>query len=157
MTRKLYTFHRGDQEEPAGLIAAVVTEKQIVLRLMGAVQPAHHVHTHLVGGFVELDGIAPALVHGAPVLRQQGGVTEVLQEGRAAVDHGCHRQQAVEPVAELSGKGLADPVSRVPVAPVIRIGAVAQGAERNDPGIQPGIAHIRDAVHDAVALPDIPA
>ena len=72
-----------DQELAAGFIAAVVAEEQVVFGFVGAVQPAHHIHAHLVGGFVELDRVAPAFVHRAPVFGQQRAVAEVLQEGRA--------------------------------------------------------------------------
>ena len=141
-----------DQELAAGLVAAMITEEQVVFGLVGAVQPAHHIHAHIVGGFVELDRVAPTLVHGAPVFCHQRGVTEILQEGRAARHHGAHRQQAVEPVAELPGERFADPVRRVPASPEIGVFAVAQCAEGHNAGVQPGIAHIRHAAHHAPAL-----
>ncbi len=43
-------------------------------------------------------------------------------------------------------------MGRVPFAPEFGIVAVAQGAEADDPGIQPGVADIGDTFHSAVAF-----
>ena len=143
---------QGDQELAAHFVGAVVAEEQIVLRLVGAVQPAHHVHAHFVGGLVELDGVAPGLVHLPSILGQQRGVAKAGQERRAVLHHRGHGQQAVEPVAKLAGKGLTDPVGRIPGAPVVRIAAVLQRAEGDDAGVQPGAAHVGDARNGSAAV-----
>ncbi len=87
-----------------------------------------------------------------PILIQHSGVAEVLQEGWCAFHHGRHRQQRVEPVAELPREGFADPIRRVPLSPIIGVLAVAEGAEGDNTGIQPGVAHVAHPAHLGTAL-----
>ena len=59
---------QGDDEAAAGFFCPVEAEDQIVFGFVGAVEPAHGVHAHFVGGLVEFDGIAPGFVHLAAIL-----------------------------------------------------------------------------------------
>ena len=139
-------------EATAGFVGAVVAEEQVLLRFVVKEHPAHDVDADPVGGFVELQRIAPALVHRTTVFAQQRGVAEVVAEGRLARQHGSHGQHAVEPVAELAGEALGDQVGRIPLGPVFRIAAVAGGAEGHDARIQPRIADVGDATCCAATL-----
>ena len=47
----------------ADLIRGTVTEEQVVLGIVRGVHPAHHVHAHMVRGFVERNGIAGGFMH----------------------------------------------------------------------------------------------
>src|SRR5215510_16510449 len=119
---------------------------------MGAVEPAHDVYTHATRRFVEFDGVLPALMHGPPVFSHKRGITKALQKGRTVLQDRDHGEETVEPVAELPWEGLADPVGRVPGPPVVAVRAVAQGAETDNAGVQPGIGDIRDALHQSTTL-----
>src|SRR5262249_39571165 len=122
-----------NQKLPSYLIGALIAKGQIVLGLMGTVEPAHDIDTHATGGFVEFDRVAPALMHGTPIFSQQGGIAKALPERCTVVQHRGHGEQTVEPVTELSWEGLADPVSRVPGAPVVTVAPVAQRTETDNP------------------------
>jgi len=65
---KVVGIPQGQQELAALFVGAVVAKEKVVLRLLRAVQPTHHVHADAVSGLVELDGVAPALVHRPAVL-----------------------------------------------------------------------------------------
>ena len=84
-------------------------------------------------------------MHLPPILGQERGIGEAILEGRGILQHRRHRQQAVEPVAELAREGLADPISGVPLPPVVLVRAVLESAETDYPCVQPGVAHIEDA------------
>ena len=127
------------------LVGGVVAEEDVVLRARRGVHPAHDVDAHALGRLVELDGVAPRLVHGPAVLAVERGVAEDGLEGRLAAQHRAHGQHRVEPVAELAREGLGDEVGREPLLPVVGIGAVVQRAEGHDAGVEPGIAHVADA------------
>ena len=92
------------------------------------IRPAHDVHAHALGGLVELDRVAPALVHRAAVLAEQGGVAEDRAERLLPAQDGAHREHRVEPVAELAGEALRDEVGREPLRPVVRVLAVVERA-----------------------------
>jgi len=125
----------------------MVAKEQVVLGPVRAIEPAHHIHAHPVRRLIELDHVPRRLVHRRAILGQQRGVGKVLQEGRALLQHGRHRQQAIEPVAELAREGLADPVRREPPLPVGLVGAIVQRREGHHPGIQPGVAYVLDTAH----------
>ena len=86
-------------------------------------------------------------MHLATVLGIQAGIAEILQERGRVIQHRSHSQQAVKPVPELPWKGFADPMSGIPVFPEFWIYTVAEGGERHNASIQPGVAYIRDAPH----------
>ena len=138
---------QGQQELPANFIGAVVAEEKVAFRFVVAIHPAHHVYAHFVGGFVELNGVAPAFVHCPAIFGKEGGVAEIVFERRRAVQYGCHHQHAVEPVAELAGEGFTGEVGGIPLFPVVRVGAIFQRAEGNDAGVKPGVAHILNTSH----------
>ena len=73
-------------------------------------------------------------------------------EGSASINHRTHRQHGIKPVAELPRKTLEDQIRGKPFLPVRFVGRKADGAERNDPRIQPGIAHILYALRQTAAL-----
>src|SRR2546421_8113379 len=56
-----------DQKLPPYLIGTLVAKRQIILRFMRTVEPAHDIDTHTTRRFVELDRVAPTLVHGTPI------------------------------------------------------------------------------------------
>ena len=58
---------------------------------------------------------------------------------------GGHADEGVEPVSELAGEGLRDPVGREPVSPIIAIVVVANGRKADDPSVEPSVAHVLDA------------
>ena len=120
-------------------------EEDVVLRPGVGEHPAHHVDAHPLGGLVELDGVAPALVHLAAVLAEDERVAEERLERGLAAQHGAHRQQRVEPVAELAGEALGHEVGREPAAPVLGVRAVVHRGERHDARVEPRIAHVGDA------------
>jgi hypothetical protein len=136
-----------DEEQPPGLVGHVVAEQQVLFRPLRGVQPAHDVDSHAIGGLVELDHVAGRLVHRPPVLGHKGGVGEDVAKRRTPLEDGAHGDQAVEPVAELSGEALADQVGREPARPFVAILSVAQRAHGDNARIQPGVADVRNAAH----------
>ena len=75
------------------LVARGVAEVQVVGRGVAQVHPAHHVDAHLVGGILEPDGVALALVHLGAVLVAQQGIAEARLERLGLLQRGAHRQQ----------------------------------------------------------------
>ncbi len=128
------------------LVGGAVAEQDVVLGPLLGVHPAHHVDAHALGRLVELDGVAPALVHRPAVVAEQRGVAEDRLERRLAAQHGAHRQHRVEPVAELAGERLGDEVGREPLAPEVGIGPVVHRRERDDARVEPRIAHVARCV-----------
>ena len=129
-------------------------ERDVLLRTGLGEHPAHDVDAHPLGGFVEVDRVAPALVHRATVLGEHEGVAEDRLERRLATQDGGHREHAVEPVAELAREALGDEVGREPLRPVVGVLAEVERGERHDPGVQPWVADVldpRDRLAAAVA------
>ncbi len=141
------------QQLAPSLVGGVVAEEDVVLRSGARVHPAHDVHAHALGRLVELDGVAPRLVHGPAVLAVERGVAEDGLEGRLVAQHRAHGQHGVEPVAELAREGLRDEVGREPLLPVVGVRAEVQRAEGHDAGVQPGVAHVADAPRLCPARP----
>ncbi len=129
----------------------MIAEEHVGIVTLIGKHPAHHVRADLVRAFIELDRVAPTLVHGAAIFAQQGGKAQHRLGGALVDDAGRHRQQRIEPVAELAGKRFGDEVRREPRAPVFRIEAIAQRAHRDNAGIEPRIAHVLDAFDNLAA------
>ncbi len=140
-----------DQQLAARLVRRVPAEQDVLLGPGLDEHPAHDVDAHPLGGLVELDGVAPALVHRAPVLAEHEGVAEDRPERLRPLEHGRHRQHRVEPVAELAREALGDEVGREPRPPVVRVLAVVQRRERHDPRVQPRVADILDPLDRCAA------
>ena len=83
----------------------------------------------------------------AELVLDRGEAEQSAERGLAVAHHRREGQQRVEPVAELARKALGDEVRRVPLAPVVAVGRELQRAERDDPGVEPGVADIGDAAH----------
>ncbi len=129
-----------------GFVGGVPAEQDVVLRARVDEHPAHDVDAHALRRVVELDRVSPALVHRPAVLAEQGPIPEDRPEGRLAAEHGAHRQQRVEPVAELAGEALADEVRREPPCPRVRGLPVVHRREGNDAGVQPGVPDVVDSL-----------
>ena len=127
-------------------------EEDVLLGPRLGEHPAHDVDAHPLGGLVEVDRVAPALVHRAAVLAEHEGVPEDRLERRLAAQDRRHREHRVEPVAELAREALGDEVGREPLRPVVRVLAVVERRERHDPGIEPGIADVLDPLDRGAAL-----
>ena len=67
-------------------------EEDVVLRPGVGEHPAHDVDAHPLGGFVEINGVAPTLVHRPAVLAEDEGIAEEGLEGRFAAEDRAHRQ-----------------------------------------------------------------
>ncbi len=79
-------------------------------------------------------------------------MAEQRLERRDALHHRAHRQQRVEPVAELAREALSDEVGGDPLRPVVAVLAIAHGRVGNDAGVEPRVAHVRDAADTLAAL-----
>ena len=143
-----------DEEPAAGLVGGVPAEQDVVVGPGPRVHPAHDVDAHPLGGLVELDRVAPALVHRPAVLAEERGVAEDRPERRLAAEHRAHREHRVEPVPELAREALGDEVGREPARPVVRVLAVVDRRERDDPGVEPGVADVADPAAPARRSPD---
>ena len=95
-------------------------EQDVVLGPGAGEHPAHDVDAHPLGGLVEVDRVAPALVHRPAVLAEDAGVAEDRLERRLAAEDRRHREHRVEPVPELAREALGDEVGREPLRPVVR-------------------------------------
>ena len=134
-----------DQQLAAGVVAGFPAEVDVLLRPSPGEGPAHDVDAHPLGGLVELDGVAGALVHRPPVGPEDEAVAEEGAERRLAPQHRAHRQHRVEPVAELAGEALGHEVGREPLRPEGRVLAEVHRAEGHDARVKPGVAHVGDA------------
>ncbi len=133
------------EEQPAaGLVGRVPAEADVLLGPCRHVEPAHDVDAHPLGGLVEVDRVAGALVHRPAVLGEQRGIAEDRHERRLAAEHRSHRQHRVEAVAELAREALGDEVGRVPLRPVVRILAIVERGEGHDARVQPRVADVGD-------------
>ena len=111
------------------------------------VEPAQRIDPQLLGGFFEPDGGAVRLVHRFAIFIHHQPMPQQRLERGAPVHHGGHREQGVEPVAELAGEALGDHIGGIPLAPRFPIRVVLQRREGNDPGIEPRIPHVGNAGH----------
>ena len=133
-----------DEEPPARLVGRVPAEQDVVVGPGRHVQPAHDVDAHPLGRLVELDGVAPALVHRPAVLAEERGVAEDRLERRLPAEDRRHRQHRVEPVPELAREALGDEVGREPLGPEVGVLAEVEGRERHDAGVEPRVADVGD-------------
>ena len=133
-----------DEQLAPRLVGGVPAEEDVLLGPGLREQPAHDVDAHPLGGLVEVDRVAPALVHRPAVLAEDEGVAEDRLERRLAAEDRRHREHRVEPVAELAREALGDEVGREPLRPVLRVLAVVERRERDDPGVQPRVADVLD-------------
>ena len=117
-----------DEQLAARLVGGVPAEQDVVLGPGLREHPAHDVDAHPVGRLVELDRVAPALVHRPPVLAEHEGVAEDRLERLRPLEHRRHREHRVEPVAELAREALGDEVGREPLRPVVGVLAVVERA-----------------------------
>ena len=132
-------------------MARPVAEVQVHRRICGHEHPAHDVGADRLGRLVEGDRVPLALVHVLTVLVAHRGVPEQGAGHRLVGHHGRHREQGVEPVAELSGERLGDQVGREPFPPVSAIRVPAQGREANDSPVEPWISDVGDPSRAATA------
>ena len=141
-----------DDEATAHLVRGAEAEVDVQRRVLAQKHPAHRVNAHALGGVLEPYRVALALVHLlAPVVAHQR-VAEDRLERSGALQNRAHREQRVEPVAELPGEALGNPVGGEPLAPVVLVVAVLDGGERDNARVQPRVAHILDAAHRHIAL-----
>ena len=117
------------QQLAARLVRRVPAEEDVLLRPRLGEHPAHDVDAHPLGGLVEVDRVAPRLVHRPAVLAEDQAVAEDRLERPLAAEDRRHREHRVEPVAELPGEALGDEVGREPLRPV-RPGPRGSGASR---------------------------
>ena len=111
------------------------------------VHPAHDVDAHALGRLVELDGVAPDLVHRPAVLAEQRGVAEDGLEGRlvgaapcswpASSRTSCGTGPGSDSVMKSAGNHFCQYVG---------VGAVVERGEGHDAGVEPGVAHVADAL-----------
>ncbi len=132
-------------ELPADLVQRLVAEIQVVARIDRGEEPAHDIDAGDLGGVVEPDRIALALVHLLALFVAHEGVGEDVFEGGAIGQCSALGDDRIEPVAELAGEALGNKIGGIPLLPVRLVGAVVQGRESHDAGIEPGIAYIFDA------------
>ena len=119
---------------------------------MAAEEPAHKVDAHALRRILEPDSVPLALVHVFALFVAKKGIAEAAAEGLAVLQDSAHRQQRIEPVAELTGEALRYPIGGKPLLPMGAVVAVIQRRVGNDPRVQPGVAHVRDARHLLAAL-----
>ncbi len=144
-----------DDEAAPGLVGPCVAEEQVLVELLVDEQPAHRVDAHRLRRVVEPDGVAPRFVHRAAILGVERRVAVDDLGRREVLEDGAHRDQAVEPVAELAWEGLADPVGGHPLLPIVVVRAVADGRVGHAAGVKPRVADVLDARHRAAALRDM--
>ncbi len=141
-----------DDEATTCFIGAVVAEEQVLVEWLVHEEPAHRVHAHSFGGVIEPDRIAPRFVHRTPIFRKASGIAMNHLRRRHLLENGAHRDETVEPVAELPRERFADPFGRHPLGPILAVGAILRSRIRHAAGVEPRIAHIGDARHHAAAL-----
>ena len=142
----------GEDEAAPHLVARRPAVVDVVGRVVPQEEPAHHVHAHALRRVVEPDGVAFALVHLLAVLVAHQAVAEYREEWLAVLQRGAQRQHRVEPVAELAGEALSDEGGGKPLLPVRVVVPIAKRGERDDAGVQPGVAHVGDARDGLAAL-----
>ena len=135
----------GEDEAAPYLVAGVPAEVEVCRRVVAGEEPAHYVHPHPLGRLGEPDSVALALVHLFALLVAEEGIAEAATEGLPVLEDRAHRQQRVEPVAELAGEALRYPVRREPLLPVRAVLAILERGIRDDAGVQPGVTDILDA------------
>ena len=132
-------------------MARPVAEVKVHRRIGGHEHPAHDVGADRLGRLVEGDRVALALVHILTVLVAHRGIPEQGAGHRLVGHHRRHREQGVEPVAELAGERLGYEVRREPVAPVGAIRVPAQRRKANDSPVEPRIPDVGDPSRAATA------
>ena len=80
------------------------------------------------------------------------GIAEERFERLHVFHHGAHRQEAVKPVAELTGEAFQHQVGGDPFFPVVVIAVVVNGGVGDDTRVEPGIADVGHAALAAAAL-----
>ncbi len=91
-------------------------------------------------------------MHFTAVFGQQRRIPEQTLERSFIGQHRALCQQAVEPVAELAGEALGNPVGWIPLLPIITVNAVVHRAKADDARVQPRVAHVGDARHWFAAM-----
>ena len=124
----------------------------VLFRARAGEEPAHHVSAHAIGRLIEFNGVAPALVHLPTIFRKDESVAEHGLRWLTPNHHRRHREQRVEPIAELARKTLRNQVCGEPALPVLRVAAVAHRRQRNNARVEPRIPDVGDALHLAAAL-----
>ena len=117
-------------------------EVEVLLRDMVSKEPAHSIGTNPFGGIIEDNHIAFRFMHRRTILGHQSCIAEECFERRRIFQHRTHDQHRVEPVFELAWERLGHEVSREPLLPVSRIGAIVQRRIRHNASIEP-----RDSQH----------
>ncbi len=158
-----------ERQQPAlHLVRRPVAELDVLARVGLAELPAHDVRAHLIERLVGGDRVPPGAVHLAPVLVEQLLVGEHGPVGRLPDERHRHERDRVEPEPDLLAH-LRDPVRGEPLLPVRVVGQVragqtlgrarrvavldplgvvpAEGRERDDARVEPGVADLRDPAH----------
>ena len=107
-------------------------ERDIALRRCRCEQPAQRLDAQPISRLLEWDRVALALVHLFAVFVLDQRVAEQGFERRTTGQRRAHRQQRIEPVAELSGEALGDEVRREPALPIGTVVLVVQRRETDD-------------------------
>ena len=156
------------EQPPLDLVRRPVAEVDVLARLSRAEEPADDVGAHAVERLVRLDRVAGGLVHLAAGLVADPLVREHRPVGEPAYERHRHEGDRVEPEADLLA-ALRDEVGRKPLLPVGVVGQVGAGEagrrarpvavrdplgvlpaerrERDDPGVEPGVADLGDSPH----------
>ena len=113
-------------QTPAHLVGDREAEAQVLVRIAGGVEPAHHVRAHLLDRLFEPDRVAPAAVHRLALLVGEFLVALDDLVRRAAFQGHRHEHHGVEPEAYLLAH-LGDQLRREPLLPV---GAIVEVVER---------------------------
>ena len=135
------------QQLAFGLIGRTETEIDIVIRVVAGEHPAHHIGPHVLGRVIEPNGIPLAFVHLLAVFVTDQPMRQHSPERRTPLQRSAHRQQGIEPVAELERERLGDELCGKPLFPVRPVVPVSYAGIRYNTCVQPGIAYIRHTRH----------
>ena len=147
------------------LVRRPEAEEEVAVGRLRAVLPAHDVGAHAREGVRSVDRVPPRAVHLAARLVEHLLVAEHAPIRRAAGQRDRHEVLRVEPEPDLLAH-LRHPVGREPLLPVRVVGEVgrrqplrracrvplgdvlgalpAERRERDDPGVEPDVADLRD-------------
>ncbi len=75
-----------------------------------------------------------------------------MLKGRTTLEDRTHRQETIEPIAELSRETFTNPISWEPSLPVFPIRVVSQRTHPYNPRIKPRISNVRNSFHAFTTL-----
>ena len=159
------------EQLPLDLVCGPEPEEEVAVRRLRAVLPAHDVCTHARERVRRVDRVSPRAVHLAAGLVEHLLVAEDSPIRRLPGQSDRHEVLRVEPQPDLLAH-LRDPVGGEPLLPVGVVGEVggrqplrrargvalgypfgvlpAERRERDDAGVEPDVADLRDAPHGLV-------